>query len=177
MRLKSSMLNRNLYFLFSLFWLHGCGLFTFSGVSLPGDIQTFSIQEFYTETSDGPTDLPKKLTEALESKILRLTSLTKQDKDGDIQYEGVIKSFSYRTTFSTKSEDKDNPKEIQRLTITVEVSFINPSDETSSFNKKSFSASADMLYTENQNEKEKQLIKEIFGQLVDDICNKSIDNW
>lgn len=177
MRLKSQILNNSPYLLFSLLWLYGCGLFTFSGFALSPDVKTFSIQEFYTEISDGPIDMPKKLTETLEAKILRMTPLTRKEKDGDIQYEGVIKSFSYRTVFSPKDKDGDNPKEIQRLTITIEVSFLNASDATSSFKKKQFSASADMTSNENQDEKEHELIKEIFRQLVDDIFNKSIDNW
>lgn len=176
MKLKSPILSNNLYFFFSLLWLHSCGLFTFSGASLPADVKTFSIQEFYTEVSDGPTDMPKKLTEVLAEKILRMTSLTREEKDGDIQYEGTIKSFSYHTTFSTKGEN-DSIKEVERLTITIEVSYLNPSDEASSFKKKQFSASADMMSTENQLEKEPGLIEEIFRQLVDDICSKSIDNW
>lgn len=174
MRLKNLILSNSLYFFFSLLW--GCGLFTFSGVSLSLDVKTFSIQ-FYTEVSDGPTDMPDKLTEALATQILRTThSLTREEKDGDIQYEGVVKSFSYLTTFSTKDKD-DKPKEVQRLTITIEVSYFNPSDEASSFKKKQFSASADMISTENQSEKEPELIEAIFRQLIDDICNKSIDNW
>ncbi|WP_243517829.1 MULTISPECIES: LPS assembly lipoprotein LptE [unclassified Candidatus Cardinium] len=183
MRLKSPILINSLYLFFSLLWLNSCGLFTFSGVALSPDIKTFSVKSFYTEVSEGPTDMTQKLTEKLESKILRMTTLTKEEKDGDIQYEGVIKSFAYRTAFSTKdkgdySSGDNNPKEVQRLTITIEVSYLNPADEDSSFKKKQFSASADIFSNENQLEKEPLLIEEIFCQLVDDICNKSIeDNW
>ncbi len=177
MILKSPILRNSICFVVTLLWLQGCGVFTFSGVALPPDINTFSIQQFYTEVSDGPTDMPSKLTEALESKILRMTPLIREEKDGDIQYEAVIKSFAYTTTFTTKTDDENNPKEVQRLTITIEVSYLNRSDEASSFNKKQFSASADMISTENKSEKEPILIEEIFTKLVDDICNKSIDNW
>ncbi|WP_250237584.1 LPS assembly lipoprotein LptE [Cardinium endosymbiont of Oedothorax gibbosus] len=174
--MKNLILSNSLYFFFSLLW--GCGLFTFSGVSLSPNVKTFSIQ-FYTEVSDGPTDMPDKLTEALATQILRITnSLTREEKDGDIQYEGVIKSFSYRTTFSTKDNDQDKElKEVQRLTITIEVSYLNPSNEASSFKKKQFSASADIMSTEDQSKKEPELIELIVRQLVDDIYNKSIDNW
>lgn len=174
MKLKSRILSNSLYLFFSLLW--GCGVLSFSGNALSSDVKTFSIQTFYTEISDGPTDMRTKLTEALAEKILRTTDLTREEKDGNIQYEGVIKSFAYRSTFSTKSEDGSS-KEVQRLTITIEVSYLHPSDEASSFKKKQFSASADMISTENQLEKEPQLIEEIFRQLVDDICRKSIDNW
>lgn len=175
MRLKSLILRNSLYLLFSLLW--GCGLFTFSGVSLPPDVKTFSIQTFHTEVSDGPTDMPIKLTEALETNILRSTLLIKEEKDGDIQYEGIIKSFSYRTTFSTKIDNNDTPKEVQRLTITIEVSCINRFDEVVSFKKKQFSASADMLSTENQSEKEPELVKKIVEQLASDVYARSLDNW
>ncbi|WP_419241207.1 LPS assembly lipoprotein LptE [Cardinium endosymbiont of Nabis limbatus] len=157
--------------------MYSCGLFTFSGTSLHPDIKTFSVQTFYTEVSDGPTDMPRKLTDILSEKILRTTNLTKEEKEGDIQFEGIIKSFSYRSTYSTKGEDGNTTKEIQRLTITIEVSFLNAADEESSFKKKQFSASADMLSTENKLDKEPELVEEIFRQLVDDVCSKSIDNW
>ncbi|MCT4697157.1 MAG: LPS assembly lipoprotein LptE [Candidatus Cardinium sp.] len=177
MRLKSPILTNSLYLVFSLLGLHSCGLFTFLGTSLSPDVKTFSVQTFYTEVTDGPIDMPQKLTEALVTKISRITSLTREEKDGDIQYEGIIKSFSYTTAFNTKNEQGHNLKEVQRLTITIEVAYLNPTDEESSFKKKQFSASADMLSTENKLEKEPELIKEIFNKLVDDICSKSIDNW
>ncbi|UWW96791.1 MAG: LPS assembly lipoprotein LptE [Candidatus Cardinium sp.] len=173
--MKSLILRSSLYLTFSLLW--SCGLFTFSGVALSPDVKTFSIQTFHTEVSDGPIDMPSNLTEALKEKLSRSTPLTREEKDGDIQYEGIIKSFSYRTTFSTKSDNNDTPKEVQRLTITIEVSFINRFDEEASFKKKQFSASEDILYTENQLEKEPELVKKIFTKLVDEIYNKSLDNW
>ncbi|WP_339044470.1 LPS assembly lipoprotein LptE [Cardinium endosymbiont of Tipula unca] len=144
---------------------------------MPSDIKTFSVQEFYIEVSDGPIDMARRLTEALEEKILRMSSLSKETEDGDIQYEGGIKSFSYLTTFTTKSDDEVGMKEVQRLTITVEVSYKNPSDEASSFKQKQFSASADMISGESKSRTEDDLVNEIIRKLVDDICCKSIDNW
>lgn len=177
MTFKSTILRNSVYFIFGSLFLASCGLFSFSGAALPSDIKTFSIQEFYTEVSEGPTDMSRRLTEALEEKILRMTSLSKEAEDGDIQYEGGIKSFAYLTTFSTKVDDEAGIKEVQRLTITIEVAYQNPSDETSSFKKKQFSASADMISGESQSRTEDDLVNEIIQKLVDDICCKSIENW
>ncbi|WP_165941898.1 LPS assembly lipoprotein LptE [Cardinium endosymbiont of Culicoides punctatus] len=153
--------------------LKSCGLFSFSGAALSSDIKTFSIG-FYSEVSDGPMDMAKRFTEGLETKILRTTSLSKETTDGDLQYEGGIKSFSYTTTFSTKNDNKEDSQEVQRLTITIEVSYHNPSDEEASFKKKIFSSSADKV---SDTETEDDLVNKIIQNLVDDICHKSIDNW
>ena len=181
MRLKSPILSNNLfYWLFSLLGLHGCGLFSFSGSSLPDDIKTFSI-ECYTEVSDGPINMPDELTKAFETKILNSTRLTREEKDGDIQYAITLKSFEYKTHFTTTNENDDTPKEVQRLTITIEVSCSSPTNEAfeqeSLFKNKQFSASEDMVSNENQLEKEPELIKKIFDTLVEDVVNKSTDNW
>lgn len=177
MRLKIRILRNSLYFVFSLFLVQGCGLVTFSDASLPPDIKTFSVQRFAREVADGPSDMEEKFAEFLEMKIGRMTSLTREEKDGHIDYEGVIKSFVYKTVFSSKGGNDESPKEVERLTITIEVTYTNNSDDDSSFKKKTFSASADMLSTENKVDKEPILVEDIFRQLVNDIYSKSIDLW
>lgn len=163
--------------IFGLFFTQSCGLFSFSGAALPSEIQTFSIQEFHTEVSDGPLDLTQQLTEALAKKITQMTTLTHVEREGHIQYEGVVKSFEYKTTFCTDNKEGEAQKEVQRLTITVEVSYLNPLEEENAFKKKLFSASKDMLSEENPLDREQGLVDEIIKELVDAICSKSIDNW
>lgn len=177
MILKSAIIRNSIHLIFSLFLMGSCGLFSFSGATFPSDIKTFSIREFDSEVAEGPTDMTKKLTEALGTNVLRLTSLTREEKDGDIQFEGVIKSFSYTNRRPTKSDDSNSNsvEEVPYLTIVVEVSYSNPSDKERSFTKKRFSAGE--FPREGQSQKEQALVDEIFEKLVSDICSTSIDYW
>ena len=175
MLLKKISLRNNLY-VFTLLWLQSCGIFTFSGIMLSPDLQTFSIQEFYTEVSDGPLDAYKTITTELENRILRETPLRRESQNGDLQYEGTMKSFVYTSVFSAEGNKKDTLQEVQRLTITVEVSYVNRLSEEVSFKKKLFSASKDLNADADKESKEKELVKEIIREIVDHIFSQSIDN-
>ncbi|HLP35046.1 MAG TPA: LPS assembly lipoprotein LptE [Amoebophilaceae bacterium] len=174
---KSLLKNKLLGWVLGLFFMQSCGIFSFSGAALPPDIETFSIKEFHAEISDGPLNLTQQLTEALAKKITQMTTLTQVEREGHIQYEGVIKSFAYKTTFHTDNKEGEEQKEVQRLTITIEVSYVNPLEEENAFEKKLFSASKDMLAEENPLDKEQGLVDEIIQELVEAVCNKSIDIW
>ena len=85
--------------------LQGCGMFSFSSGTLSSAIQTFSIQKFQTEIAEGPIDLKDQFTEELADRIQNMTNLTRVEKGGDIQFEGVIKSFSYTPIGASSSNE------------------------------------------------------------------------
>ncbi|ROT47128.1 LPS assembly lipoprotein LptE [Candidatus Cardinium hertigii] len=178
MTLKNVILRSSVYFFCGFFWLASCGIFTFQGAEPPPEIKSFSIQEFYSEVADAPPDMNQKLMEALETKLLQMTSLTREDKDGDIQYDGIITSFAYSTVWKDDKENPNSiPKEVKCLTIKVNVTYTNPFEEENEFNKESFEGHAYMDTNDDQSTKEEELINTIIRDLVDKIYTKSIDAW
>lgn len=93
-------------------------------------------------------------------------------KGGDLQIEGSI--TSYRT--SPVAIQGDETAALTRLTIAVEVNFVNTIDEARSF-KSSFSRFEDYPSTLNLDEVKETLIDQINDMLIQDIFDKSVVNW
>lgn len=172
MRLKSVIPSHSIYYIMvcCVWFLHGCGIFKFSSVQLPSEIKTFSIQDFITEVSDDLDNIVEKLPDKLAAKLTATTSLRRVEKDGDIQYKGTIKSTSEQTVFKTGD---DNRGVVQRLTISVTVSYYYPLDDSWCFKDKIFQHNEDSEDLEGEKD---ALITKIIGELVDKIYTASIDN-
>ena len=160
--------------------LSGCGIYSFTGANLSPDIKTFSIDFFYNEAGDGPPILSQQFTESLKDYFQNNTNLTLDDAgNGDIQFSGAITGFRYGPIAATSSGNPNQPDVagLQRLTITVTVTYVDTKDDTYSF-ERAFSFYSD--YNPNQTPitaAEPQLITDIFNAIVTDIFNATVANW
>lgn len=152
--------------------LGGCGVYSFTGASISPDTKTISIERFPNNAMTVEPTLSQKFTDALRDKFTRETTLTLVDKNGDLQIEGSI--TGYRT--SPVAIQGDETAALNRLTITVEVTFTNTKDESQDF-KSSFSRFEDYPSTQNLNEVQETLIDQINEVLVQDIFDKAVVNW
>lgn len=155
----------------------GCGIYSFSGSSLSSEVKTFSIQPFQSNVALGPPDLAEKFTERLGKELLQRTQLSQVTTKGDIQFEGVITQFEYKPVAPTASSGGNDQANKTRLTITVQVSYINPKDQEFTFSKKRFSQFDDMPASSSTDVEEPRLVEEIFTKLVKDIFNASVASW
>ncbi len=158
-----------------LLLLQGCGIYSFSGTSLPSKAKTFSLK-LQSDVALGPPDLAEKLQQRLGDELVQRTPLKRVDTKGDLQLEGVIKKFSYMPMAPTKKDEGDQVS-IDRLTIEVQMNYINPYQEDASFNKKIFSQYADASANTSRSDEESKLIEEIFTKLVKDIFNETVASW
>lgn len=154
--------------------LHSCAIYSFSGSSLSDKEKTFSVQRFQSEVALGPADLAEKFTEKLTETLLQRAPLSQVKTRGDLQFEGTITQFEYKPVAATSVENKNDQANITRLTITVQVNYINPHKKDFVFNKKRFTQYADMAADSNTDSEEARLVKEIFTKLVNDIFNVSV---
>ena len=146
--------------------------YSFSGASISPDIKTISIKNFPNYSSLGPPTLSQSFTEALKDLFIRQTSLSLVTRNGDLQFEGQISNYvAAPIAIQANDQAADN-----RLTITIDVKFVNTQDATQNF-ESSFSRFADYSANENLSAKEDELIREINEQLVQDIFNRSVSNW
>ncbi len=162
----------------SLLLLQGCGIYSFSGVSLPKEVQTFSLN-FQSAVALGPPDLATRLQQRLCDELAQRTSLKQVYEQGDLQLEGSITRFVYTPTALTKGmqENEQDQASIERLTIEVALTYINRYDEDAAFSKKTFAQFADMPATADRNSEESRLIDAIFTELIDDIFNETVASW
>jgi len=150
----------------------GCGVYSFTGASISPETKTISIDRFPNNAMTVEPTLSQKFTDALRDKFQNETNLVMLNKGGDLQIEGSI--TGYRT--SPVAIQANETAAMNRLTITVEVSFTNTIDDSQSF-KSSFSRYQDYSSTQDLNAVKDGLIDEISEMLVQDIFNKAVVNW
>jgi hypothetical protein len=150
----------------------GCGVYSFTGASIPPTAKTISIAYFTNVAQYVEPSLSQNLTDALRDRFLSQTSLAFTKDGGDLQLEGTI------TEYSTKpvAIQGDQTAALNRLTITVKVNFTNLPDPTKDF-ETSFSRFLDYPSDQDLATVKDQLITEIDQALVDDIFNKAVVNW
>ncbi len=172
---------KNILYIFiaavSLF-LVGCGFtvsYSLSGASIPPDAKTFSVAYFPNNATMVAPILSSTMTDALKDMFLKRTRLIQVEEGGDFAFEGEIVNYT-STTASVTAGTTNDYGSLNRLTITVKVTFTNAIDESASFTQ-SFSAFADYESTSLLTEVEGELIPEIVDQLVDDIFQASASNW
>jgi hypothetical protein len=150
----------------------GCGVYSFTGASIAPEVQSISIDRFPNNAMTVEPTLSQKFTDALRDKFSRETNLVLLSNNGDLRLSGAI--TGYRT--SPVAIQANEVAAQNRLTVTVEVTFVNTVDDSQSF-KSSFSRFEDYPSTQNLNEVQEQLIDMINEMLVQDIFDKAVVNW
>ncbi|MDV7389969.1 LPS assembly lipoprotein LptE, partial [Arthrospira platensis SPKY1] len=100
------------------------------------------------------------------------TSLTSLTNGGDLAFEGEITDYST----SPVAIQSDQTAALNRLSITVNVRFLNKFDESKSFETK-FTQYVDYPSNQDLNAVKDGLIAEITEMLVDNIFNRAVVNW
>lgn len=163
-------------------FLFGCGVYSFTGANISPDIKTISIQKFNDEIGNGPPNLSQLFTEKIRDYYQQNTSLSIVQNEGELQLEGSIVGYNLtpmapRASGSQNFEDTDIAA-LQRLTITVKVTYINTTDDSFDFDSKNFSFYADYdPEKQDFNSIEAELVEEIYDQIVLDIFNATVANW
>ena len=150
----------------------GCGVYSFTGASIPAGAKTVSVQYFPNKASLVVPTLSPAFTEALRDKFTRQTNLVMVERNGDMAMEGEI--TEYRTT--PVAIQGDQTAALNRLTITVHVRFTNKLEPSKDFDQ-NFSQFKDYPSTSDLNAVQSELIADIVELLTDDIFNKAVINW
>jgi hypothetical protein len=118
-------------------------------------------------------------TNQLKTYFVQNTNLSIVPVDGELQMEGEISSFTLSQIAPVHTGDPNeiNPASMTRLTITVNITYVNTMDETMSFRDKSFSFYKDFSNDQNLSDVEDAYVRQIFERLVNDIFNASVANW
>lgn len=159
-------------FLLSLTWLPACGVYSFTGASIPPQAETFSVSYFPNDASMVQPTLSQYFTESLQDKLLRQTNLQLVDGVGHLHFEGVI--TDYQTEPVAISGDDRAAR--NRLTITVSVSFYNEFDEDADFDR-TFSRYYEYDSNLSLSEVEDEAMEAITQELVEDIFNQAVVDW
>ena len=157
---------------FMLLGIQGCGVYSFTGASIPAEARTVSIQYFPNNALIVNPLLSSELTNALRDRFMSQTSLDLVDRNGDLAFEGEITDYNT----SPVAIQSDQTAGLNRLSISVNVRFFNKFDESKSFESR-FSAYEDYPSEQDLNAVQSALIASVIELLVDDIFNRSVVNW
>lgn len=157
----------------TMFIVHSCGIYSFTGTSIQPDVKTVTINYFEYKALKVNPSLSNDLTTALQDKFLRLTKLEQVDIDGDLEISGAVTGYDVKAAAITANEQAAQ----NRLTVTVKISFMNRKYPEDDFEEKSFTAFADFDAMQSLDAVESSICEEIIEQLCEDMFNATVANW
>ena len=149
-----------------------CGIYSFTGASIPNEAQSVSVSYFTSKTNNAPATLNQIITEALKDIILTQTNLIIEEISGDLVFTGEITEYKIKPMAIQANETASK----NRLTISLYVKYKNNYVKEQSFESK-FSRYRDFNSSENLVDVEAILIEEITTEITEDIFNKAFVNW
>tara|TARA_B100001059_G_C17680143_1_gene499277 strand:+ start:430 stop:930 length:501 start_codon:yes stop_codon:yes gene_type:complete len=158
-------------FLASIF-LASCGIYSFTGASIPADAKTVSVTYFTTKATNTPATLNQTLTEGLRDLFINQTNLNLTERDADLSFNGQITKYQVKPMAIKANETAGK----NRLTIAIKVKYNNSFNEKQNF-ESTFSRYRDFNSSENLADVEEILIEEITKELLEDVYNKAFVNW
>jgi hypothetical protein len=159
--------------IFYLLILPGCTMnYSFTGASIPPQLETISVQYFDNRAPVINPSLSQELTDALKDMFQSRTRLRLVNEPGDADFQGTIEQ--YRT--NPVAVQADEQAHLERLTITVRVTYSNTADPELDF-EASFSRHEDYDARVGLEPVEADLVKKIINQLTEDIFNRAFVNW
>lgn len=153
--------------------MQSCGVYSFTGASIPPQAETISVDHFPNDAQLVQPILSQRFTDELRNKFMRQTNLQMVDGVGHLHFEGSI--VGYRT--EPIAITGDDRAAMNRLTITVRVSYINEFDESAEFINRNFSRYFDYDSNLSLSQVENEAIDQIVSELVEDIFNEAVVSW
>jgi hypothetical protein len=153
-------------------FLAGCGVYSFTGASIPPEAKTITVTYFVNTAQYVEPSLSQTITDGLRDRFLAQTSLDFISEGGDLQLEGVITDYSTRPV----AIQGDETAALNRLSVTVRVTFTNLLDPAKDF-ELPFTRFVDYSSSQDLSSVKDELIPVISDALIDDIFNKAVVNW
>ena len=157
--------------------LVSCGIYSFTGSSIPVGVETFQVNYFDNTAGGKPGStiepgLDRDFTIALQDLIVNQTSLNLVNEGGDIIYSGEIVEYSV-TPMAATAEIKAAQN---RLTMAVMVKYENVSNEDDNLEKR-FSFYYDFPGNLQVYDIKDSALEEIFERITQDILNETLAKW
>ncbi|WP_162416075.1 LptE family protein [Cyclobacterium roseum] len=163
------------------FWVNACKVeYSFTGTTLDYNVtQSFSVANFFNDSGGGPANMGQLFTEELKDYFQRNTQLELIQNGGDLQLSGAITRYtiSPQATVSNPNSNQPDRAGQMRITISVEVDYVNLANEEEN-GKKTFSFFQD--YDPRNTsllQVETELVEVIFENIIQDVFTSTVANW
>lgn len=156
--------------------LLNCGCcYSFKGISIDPDVNTFFVQNFELEAANAPPTLALEFTEKLKDKIRLESRLSLKNTDQDVEFTGKVMEYRVVPVAPKPGE----VVELNRLEVGVSVLFIHHKNDQKTWpiprsfrHFAEFNNSVDLITVQDQ------LLREsIFPQIMEDIFNAAFNDW
>ena len=157
--------------------LKSCGIYSFTGASIPPGVTTFQVNFFENQAGNRPGStvepgLDNDFTNALQDIIMNQTNLNLVSKDGQLIYEGEITEYSVTPMTATSQ----NTAAQNRLKMSVALRYFNSKNEDDDL-KKIYSFFYDFPADLQVYDVIDSAHKEIFDRITQDIFNDTLAKW
>jgi hypothetical protein len=170
---KNIIAKSNILFVFALcLLLTSCGIYSFTGASIPPGAKTLSIGYFNNRAPTVQPTLSSVFTDKLKDYFTSQSNLDLVDGEADVEISGYIVNYNVAPA-SLQSNDQ---VALDRLTITIQVKCVNKLEPKFNFSQ-NFSRYKDYDARVSLMSVESGLIEEISTELVEDIYQKAFVNW
>ena len=172
-----SNLNKILLIFFLLINTQSCGIYSFTGASIPPGVTTFQVNFFENLAGNRPGStvepgLDNDFTNALQDIIINQTNLNLVSEGGELIYEGEIIKYSVTPMAATAEITAAQ----NRLEMSVDFRFFNIKKEDDDFEKK-YSFFYDFPAELQVYDVIDSAHKEIFDRITQDIFNDTLAKW
>ena len=152
--------------------LIACGAYSFTGGST-GDAKTLQIDFFSNQAPLIEPTLSQRFTQDLQDLFTRQTNLTLIKSNGDLYFSGEITGYRVNPMSATAAQTAAQ----NRLTVTINVRFVNKLIEKDNFEKQfsfysDFDANAQLTGGVLE-----AALDEIIERITQDIFNASVAKW
>ena len=160
-----------------VFIIKGCGIYSFTGASIPPGVSTFQVNFFENQAGNRPGStvepgLDNEFTNALQDLIMNQTNLDLVTSDGQLIYEGEITEYSVTPMSATAQITAAQ----NRLKMSVSFRFINTKLEEDDYSK-TYSFFYDFPAELQVFDVKDAAHKEIFDRITQDIFNDTLAKW
>jgi len=151
--------------------VQACGIYSFTGASIPAGTETFQVNYFENIAGNRPGStiepgLDRDFTLALQDILIN------QNNNGDLVFEGEIVEYG----ITPMSATAQNTAAQNRLTITVNVRYFNVKREEDNYETR-FSFYYDYPAEQQLYDIKDTAHGEIFERITQDIFNASLAKW
>ena len=160
-----------------LVFTFGCGIYSFTGASIPAGARSFQVNYFENQAGSRPGStvepgVDRDFTLELQDLILNQTNLNLVSSNGDLVYEGEIVEYSVTPMTSTANLTAAQ----NRLTVTVNLRYTNINNEEDDFENR-FSFFYDFPAEQQLYDIKGAAHDEIFERLTQNIFNATLAKW
>jgi hypothetical protein len=156
-----------------IIFLNSCGIYTFSGKSIPPDVKNAQLLLFEDNTGRYDLNLPETLNEKIIKNIVDYNFFDLENSsDADSRIYGSVRSYTEKITSQSRSENADQ----MEIIVSVELNFFN--NRSDEFIVKNLTITEKEYYQSSQGDSGRdEALKKLTDRLSENIVLGLSSNW